>query len=168
LALQQKRCIRLFQKYRSRYVRDLWAFSLLCRIKLSIPLIAIPHILSRLPYSRKTCMETAMQDIVVDVECVNEELQASPTSGPVRAQSLTARRRKKSEARRAVKACVQCKSRKQRCSGPSSIPCARCAAAKRSCSFSFGIDDAYREDLEDSATASLDLSVRTIAQIKFE
>lgn len=83
-------------------------------------------------------------------------------AGPVRTKS-------KNAIRRAIKACVQCKSRKQRCSGPSSIPCIRCTAAKRPCSFSFSIDDALREDEADGQTATpLDLSVRTLADIKAE
>ena len=37
--------------------------------------------------------------------------------------------------RRTIRACLQCRTRKQRCDGPYTIPCQRCKSAGRECSF---------------------------------
>lgn len=37
--------------------------------------------------------------------------------------------------RRTIRACLQCRTRKQRCDGPYTVPCQRCKSAGRECSF---------------------------------
>ena len=40
-----------------------------------------------------------------------------------------------SRIRRTIRACLQCRTRKQRCDGPYTVPCQRCKSAGRECSF---------------------------------
>lgn len=40
-----------------------------------------------------------------------------------------------SRIRRTIRACIQCRTRKQRCDGPFTVPCQRCKTAGRECSF---------------------------------
>ncbi|KAJ7475733.1 hypothetical protein FB451DRAFT_255015 [Mycena latifolia] len=67
-----------------------------------------------------------------------EDSQIESQAGPRR---TSADRQEAATTKRAARACLQCRQRKQRCAGPSQIPCSRCAEGQRACSFEQDINE---------------------------
>jgi len=65
----------------------------------------------------------------------NTSLVLPPSSLPPSPPSLPSQMDPPARIRRTIRACLQCRTRKQRCDGPYTVPCQRCKSAGRECSF---------------------------------